>query len=226
MGDVLSIDKATAFKYFDLLADKLFRKNGIECDFTDVPMLDSDMSAGIRIYTDYDDSVVAIEINVFNIMHAVRSIERPFNPLIFEDDFAEVILNMYHAYCHYIQRNDVFNKSNLDWCWRHQFIFHIKSLRDPEYYSSTYWINLNEIQAEYYGIVSTYEYLCSEFPDVDPQFHEAVVFHIVNTRMQKFEYFINSDILFSSLADIKKSFEVAYNEALVKQELMMQDEGE
>lgn len=224
MGDVLSLDKATAFKYFDLLAGELFCKNGIACDFTDVPMLDSDVSA--TIYANYNGFVTAVEINVFNIMHTARSVAHPFNPSVSEDDFAEVILNMYHAYCHYIQMNNVFRKSSLDWCWRHQLIFHIECLRNSEYYSSTYWINSNEIQAEYYGIVRAYKYLCSEFPDVDPQFHEAVVVHVVNTRMQKFEYFVNSDAPFSSLDDIKKSFEAAYNESFVKQELMMRDEGE
>lgn len=94
----------------------------------------------------------------------------------------------------------------------------IACIDNPDYYinDGNYSINANEIQAEQFGIMKTYQYLCDEFSSVDSKYHEAVLVNIVNDKMQDSTYFVKNQKPFESLQEINDAFNKAYDESFDK----------
>lgn len=207
MGNILGLNKKTAINLLDNLSNELFIQHGFPCKlYGHMPIFIA------RTYNDDDGYVTSVEIGIDVIQNA-RSLIPFKSPSISDVDFATVVLNMYHEQNHCIHKNHVFRQSNLDECSARQLVQEIACRDNPDYYmgNSNYRINANEIQAEQYGIMNAYEYLCDEFSDVDPSVHEAIIVDIVNDKMQKSSYFVHQDTPFTSLDEIERAFDDAYD---------------
>ena len=217
MGNVLNLHRSSGLYKLKSLSKDLFDYHQVLCKFIDIPV-SSVFNIGGQTYTADDGRANLVEINTYAISHSKRSIAHPFNPSVSDEDFAKVVLNMYHEQCHCIQKNDMFRKNRLDGTEMRQLMQEVACRENPDYYinDGNYTINSNEIQAEYYGIISTYEYLCSEFPDVDPQFHEDILVNIVNDKTLNSTYFIKSMEPFSSLSEIETAFDKVYDDSFDK----------
>jgi hypothetical protein len=99
---------------------------------------------------------------------------------------------MYHETAHCLQKNSLFRESDLDELATNQLIQEIACRDNYNYYydDGNYRVNASEIQAEQYGIVSAYEYLCDEFKHVDDKDLESIIVSIVNDKMKNSSYFI------------------------------------
>lgn len=206
MGNILRLRRRRAVRKVSLLGQDLFSQNGVVCDFE---FDKSNAIAGTKMNSrGYADSVFigVAEFGHFDISR------------ISDEDFAKVVLSMYHEQCHCIQKNDMFRKNRLNGTEMRQLMQEVACRENPDYYinDGNYTINSNEIQAEYYGITNAYDYLCSEFPDVDPQFHENILVNVVNDKMLNSTYFVKSNTPFSSLSEIETAFDKAYDDSFDK----------
>lgn len=134
---------------------------------------------------------------------------------IADSDFVNVILNMYHEYCHCVQKNSLYKSFDLEESDINQLIQDVACVGNHEYYKSAgnYYINASEIQAEIFGIMNTYQYLCDEFPDLDKSECEALVLNVVNDKVLNNTYFVKSDKPFTSLSDVETAFDEAYDKS-------------
>lgn len=213
----LGLNKKIAMKSLKLLSDDLFQSKQLPCDFVDIPTM-CGYEVGGGTYNDKNGFADSVEINMYNINHAKKSFEHFMNPLVSDTDFAKVVLNMYHEQCHCIQKNYLFRLDEIDESSKKQLIQEIACRENPDYYENdgNYSINASEIQAEQYGILHAYDYLCKEFPDVDVKQHEKILVDIVNEKMQKSTYFVCSDKPFTSLREVEDAFDKAYDESFTK----------
>ncbi len=217
MDNVLRLNRAFASDKLDALSDDLFRSKQLPCDFVDIPTVRG-YEIGGGTYSDKNGFADSIEINTYHINHARKSFGHFINPLVSDTDFAKVVLNMYHEQCHCIQKNYLFRLDDMDESSRMQLVQEIACRENPDYYKNdgNYSINASEIQAEQYGILHAYEYLCDEFPDVDAKQHEKILVDIVNEKMRNFTYFVCSDKPFTSLQEVEDAFDAAYDESFMK----------
>ena len=84
-----------------------------------------------------------------------------------------------------------------------------------EFLSKAYMVTPNEIEAEYYGIMNTYEYLCDTFPNIDKNIHEQLMVNFVNQKSEQYSYWIHhsNDKQFTSLFEIEQAFDNLLNRA-------------
>ena len=101
-----------------------------------------------------------IEIGISELYNT-QSLRHPINPPVSEFNFAWAVLNTFHETAHCKQKNQLFRQKQLSQNSQKQLIQDIACAASEDYYwmNRNYKINLNEIQAEYYGIQSAYDYL-------------------------------------------------------------------
>lgn len=157
---------------------------------------------------------------VTNVTIGIAEIEKAktgiFNhKSIADSDFTNVVLNMYHEYCHCVQKNNLYTSLDLEESDVNQLIQDVACTGNYEYYkdAGNYYINASEIQAEIFGIMNTYQYLCDEFPDLDKSEAEALVLDVVNDKVLNNTYFVKSDKPFTSLSDVETAFDEAYDKS-------------
>lgn len=123
---------------------------------------------------------------------------------------------MYHEEMHVIQKNEIFRKNNLSEFEQNQLMQEIACMYSKDYYLNglNYYVNANEIQAEQYGIESTYEYLCDTFPDISDDQIENVIVDVVNQKA-RMSYFI-ANKSYTSLDEILSAFDDAYDRSFVQ----------
>lgn len=217
MDNILKLKRTTSLHRLNKLSNDLFRSKQLPCKFVDIPTTRG-YEIGGGTYSDENGFADSIEINTYHINHAKASFGHFMNPLVSDTDFAKVVLNMYHEQCHCIQKNYLFRLDNMDESSKKQLIQEIACRENLDYYKNdgNYSINVSEIQAEQYGILHAYDYLCKEFPDVDAKQHERILVDIVNEKMQKSTYFVCSDKTFTSLREVEDAFDKAYDESFTK----------
>ena len=160
--------------------------------------------------------VTTIDIGVSEIYNAPKSLRHPINPPVSEFNFARVVLNTFHETTHYKQKNQLFRQNVLSQNGQRQLIQDIACAASEDYYwmNGNYKINLNEIQAEYCGIQSAYDYLCEEFDNIPAAHHEQILLQVVNYKMKNFTYFVNQEKPFDSLDEVYNAFDKAYENAM------------
>ena len=159
---------------------------------------------------DENNNAVSINIGVSEIYNAKNKFLPFVSPKIQDEDFARIILNMYHEEMHVIQKNQMFQKERLSDNEKAQLLSEIACMGDTDYYLSNYKYNTNEIQAEQYGIMKCYEYLYNKFQWADPGQLESIVLNVVNDKMINYTYFVSQREPFTSLSGVNEAFNKAY----------------
>lgn len=210
MDNSLRLNKRIALKKLTILSDILFANRQIDCELNESISITSACT-----YNDDKGCAKAVEIGVYEIEHAKKSFMHMMNPLVSDTDFARVVLNMYHEQSHCIQKNYLFRLNHLDESSEKQLVQEIACRENYDYYKKdgNYSFNANEIQAEQYGILQAYGYLCEEFPEVDAKQHEAILLEIVNDKMQNSTYFVRRSKPFTSLQEVESAFDKAYDDS-------------
>lgn len=197
MGNILRLSKLFVQESFSELSKQLYVNCGVSFKLSD------SLSVGeVEVYGDSSGYAVNVNIGIGKIKEE--------NTLVSDEYFVDVIISMYHAQIHCIQKNRVFRESNLDEFMERQLIQEIACIGNAEYYLNNYYINANEIQAEYYGILETYNYLCDTFPWVDSKQLENIICNVINSKMRISSYFVNKLKLFTSLSVIDNTFNEVY----------------
>lgn len=204
MGNILKLTRPFALNFITRSAKQLFVLH-------DVPYsLNSDLSIhDAKTYSSDDNRAVKVDIGVYEIQEAKRSFPYAKQPVISDEDFTNVIINMYHERMHCIQKNQLFRESSSSKFIKYQAVQEIACMDNPDYYfnDGNYFINANEIQAEEYGILKGYQYLLKAFPDIDPKQLETIVLNVVNNKMQTSSYFVNQSESFTSLSEVEDAFD-------------------
>lgn len=132
-----------------------------------------------------------------------------------DQNFIQTIVNIYHETQHYYQITQTFQSDNPTKTDVAQTLCAIACQNNPHYYldNGNYFKNPNEIEAEYYGIMNTYEYLCDTFPNIDKNIHEQLMVNFVNQKSEQYSYWIHhsNDKQFTSLFEIEQAFDKAYD---------------
>ena len=159
-----------------------------------------------------NNNAAGVDVGVSEIYHAKYRFLSSRLLKVQDEDFARVILNMYHEEMHVIQKNQMFRKNDLSKYEQRQLIQEIACMDNPVYYlqGGNYKHNANEIQAEQYGIMKCYEYLQHAFPHKDPKQLESIVLNVVNDKMMRYTYFVSQKEPFTSLSDVEAAFDDAY----------------
>ena len=211
MSNKLGLQKESALDYIHEETERLFAEH-------DVYFIVDDGLSITKALTSEDDSNRAsrVRIGVFEIYHTKRNFLYLKSSVVQDEDFAKVILNMYHEEMHIIQKNNIFRKQNLSECEQNQLMQEIACMYSRDYYmnGSNYCFNANEIQAEQYGIESTYDYLCNTFPDMPTDQIENIIVNVVNQKAQM-SYFIENKT-YTSLNEILSAFDDAYDRSFTQ----------
>ena len=222
MDTVLSLNRSNAFKRIDLLANELFLSEKLSCKKNKCLSITE-----ARTYGDVNGYAIGVEIGINELEYAKDGkfhLSRD-NVEISDDIFARIILNMYHEKSHCIQKNELFRQSNLDGHTRNQLVQEIACSASHKYYcgESNYRFNASEIQAEHYGIMCAYNYLCNEFPNVVEKEHECIILNIVNDKMMNLSYFVKQSKPFTSLQEVEDAFDEAYDNSFTKKRTFMME---
>lgn len=203
MSNMLRLTKKTAKSRLSVLANDLFYSNKISCTLDDTMSV---FVAGSHIAD--DGQIDDVYIGVSEIFQAKFDFRNRYNVSDFL--FVQSVINMYHEQMHCLQRNNLFKQPTVD---KRQLVQEIACRGNYDYYfrDGNYTINANEIQAEQYGIMQTYDYLCSEYDDIDSKYHEKLLVDIVNNKMNSSSYFIKNHDDFTSLQEIIDAFDDAYD---------------
>ena len=211
MGEILSLSRNDAFIMLGLLCDELFTSSDLRV------INNPDLSISLAGVFGNDHATI-VEIGV----RELASVKDKRHVHVSDEVFATIVLNMYHEKAYCIQKNELFRQIHLDPYTANQLIQEIACMNNPDYYfDHNHAINASEIQAEQYGVMSTYQYLCSRFPEVDVKDHERIVLNIVNYKMFNSTYFISSSEPFTSLSEVEKAFDDAYNSFFTKKRTYM-----
>lgn len=211
MGEILSLSRNDAFIMLGLLCDELFTSSDLRV------INNPDLSISLAGVFGNDHATI-VEIGV----RELARVKDKRHVYVSDEVFATIVLNMYHEKAYCVQKNELFRQTHLDPYTANQLVQEIACMNNPDYYfDHNHAINASEIQAEQYGVMSTYKYLCSRFPEVDLTDHESIILDIVNDKMLNSTYFISSPIPFKSLSDVDKAFDDAYNDSFTKKRTYM-----
>lgn len=207
MGNILKLKKVGALNYITASAKQLFADDGIPYNLNEYVSIRE-----AKTYSDTNNYAIKVDVGIYEISKTKLSFPYVKQSIVSDEDFTNVILNMYHEQMHCIQKNQLFREYNSDESTKIQAIQEIACMDNPDYYfnDGNYLINANEIQAEHYGIMKAYEYLCDIFSDIDPKQLEAIVLNVVNNKMQTSSYFVNQSEPFTSLSEVEDAFDEAY----------------
>ncbi len=208
MDNLLNLNKGDITGIIDKLGYQLFESSGLKFKKKENVTV---LTAGT--YSDNDGYATDVLIGTYELEYAKdgRFHLSKNNIKISDKVFVTVILNMYHEKAHCIQKNELFRQTHLDADAANQLIQEIACMDNHDYYfnNGNYKINANEIQAEHYGIMNAYKYLCDEFPKINPVDHEHLILDIVNDKMLNSTYFVSSPTPFKSLSEVEKAFDDA-----------------
>ncbi len=217
MGNLLRLGSKDTASKLSILSIQLSQENEIPFELrNDMPLF--------KGVTYYDDNGFAVKSVIGTNAIAISGIFSFLrNKSVSDKDFTTAILNMHHEATHVWQKNELFRQKHLDPYTANQLVQEIACMDNHDYYfnNGNYKINANEIQAEKEGIINTYQYLCDEFPEVNPVDHEHIILDIVNDKMLNSTYFINSSTPFKSLSEVEKAFDDAYDISFTKKRTYM-----
>ena len=214
MCDVLKLKQHKAVRKIKSLCSELFTESGLSYN------LDSNISS-FSAATERSDGGYArrVIIGTGNIGNTGY-----FSP-VSDEEFARVVLNAYHEKMHCVQKNVLFRQEYPDSDTARQLLQEIACNTSGDYYDGcgNYQINVNEIQAEQYGIMSAYNYLRDEFPNIDAKEHERIILDIVHYKMMKSSYFVKQSEPFKSLQEVEAAFDDAYDESLTEKRTFLME---
>lgn len=216
MENILKLYRKEAIEQLNEISTVLFEENNVS--YT----LNPNISISTAVtYCDENDYATETEIGIYELNKPKQSFIKHRNPIISDKNFIQVVLNMHHEYTHCIQKNQTFRQENLNEYERQQMTHELACIDNPEYYKNNdnYSKDANEIQAEYYGVRSTYEYMCDTFSDVPPEYIESVILEIINEKMMHSTYFLEQAEPFTSLDDVYTAFEDAYEKSFTAEQL-------
>lgn len=164
-----------------------------------------------------DNILTELQVNIPDL----TARQHPLQKYIPDQQFVTAICAIHHeaAHCYratvtYQQAEPTQNDIDLT-------INHISKIGNPYYYlqNGNYFINPNEIDAEYHGIKWTYQYLKNEFPNLTDRDCENLTLDYVNHCIADFSYWIPSDHgkPYASLDTVYQSFQHAYNHSKTAQ---------
>lgn len=212
MDNILDLDKKQSVRMLSRLSKQLFN-NGIYCKF------DNHASVSLAATGMNDDGyAVRVVIGMKEIANKKKSFPFVKEPVIPDANFVNVVINMYHEHMHCIQKNQIFRKSDMSDSEKAQTIQELACMDNPEYYirdGGNYFTNASEIQAEQYGILHAYNYLCEKFPDVNSKQCECIILNIVNQKMTN-SYFVKQSKPFESLDEVIDAFDNAYTKSFAE----------
>lgn len=126
-------------------------------------------------------------------------------------EFSRIILNMFHEAEH-IKQYQAFKHKYVPPNLKYMAINDLACENNEAYYKSVsnYNFNPNEIQAEKHGLERTYQYFCTEFPEMTPQDHEELLLALTKDQFKNNQqYFIpNKD--YKNLNEVFKAFDDAF----------------
>lgn len=219
----LKIRKSNALDHIIQLVRQLSLDDNLPYKLsTDMSIYKAMTSSKLNNVADIDDnSAKKVYIGVQEIFEAKRSFPYIRDALISDEDFVNVIINIYHERDHCVQKNKIFKKDKLNELEQAQLIQEIACLDNEPYYTgdSNYKTNANEIQAEHYGIMNAYNYLCKTFSDSDPKQLESIILDIVNDKMMNASYFVEQSEPFKSLQEVNQAFDAAYESSFTKRRI-------
>lgn len=128
---------------------------------------------------------------------------------VYDIDFLTVVCALYHEEQHVIQACDKYQNISADEDTIQMAIRKIATETNVKYYygANRYDNDLSEIDAELHGVVSTYNYVRAEFPDVNA---DKLICELVNNK-SKIGYFVHGE--YSSIDEIIDAFSNAYEDA-------------
>ena len=170
MDNILNLNKSAALNLITALIEELSAADKLEY------ALCAELSTNAsKTYTDMNTFAVSVCIGISEIVDTKASI-------VSDADFVNVIMSIYHAHMHCVQKNNVFRKADVNEFEKTQIIQEIACFGNFDYYLSNYSSNLNEIQAEQYCIAQGHQYLLDIFPDIDAIQIESLLLEAVNIR--------------------------------------------
>lgn len=173
------------------LKSKVFVGYGASIDAIDE---DKSITLGTKICSTLTQSVVQFSIAAFHELRHVDNAQNCYKDVTGDKQIDSVLLFNYLA------------KHN-----------------NPDYYvkNNNYTKNVIEIDAEHYGVMSAYEYMCSKFSNVDEYYIEYALVNYINDRLQQrngFEgvpYQIkDKSVLLGSIKDVDEAFDKAMKDAI------------
>lgn len=192
----------------DELSDTLFSKLNVRYN------LSSKIDMSLAKTTINDTTGLADDVSIG--MMGLKS-KNFFDNRVSDQKFAQVVINIYHEYAHCLQKNEIFQKSNPTQDEINQAMCDLACRGNKHYYmdNGNYFKNPNEIDAEAYGVMNAYDYLCNTFPNIDSEQHEKIILDIVNEKSENCSYWISheKDKPFTSLSEVEDAFEKAYDDA-------------
>ena len=205
MGNILKLNRDESLELIQQLSDDISNDYNISCHMNN--HMDT-LSAAT--YSNDKNTAYETEIGISEIYNARNKFLPFISPKIQDEDFARIILNMYHEEMHIIQKNQIFQKERLSDNEKAQLLSEIACMGDTDYYLSNYKYSANEIQAEQYGIMKCYEYLYNKFQWTNPKQLEFIVLNVVNDKMMNYTYFVSRKEPFTSLSGVNEAFNKAY----------------
>ena len=216
MENILKLHRKEAIEQLNEISDALFEENNI------LYTLNPNINVATAVtYCDENGYATETEIGIYELNKPKQSFIKRRNPIVSDKDFIQVILNMHHEYTHCIQKNQTFRQENLNEYERQQMMHELACIDNPEYYkdNGNYSKDVNEIQAEYYGVQSAYEYMHKSFPDIPSEYIESIILKIVNEKIIYSTYFLKQTKPFTSLDDVYAAFEGAYEKSFTAEQL-------
>lgn len=132
---------------------------------------------------------------------------------ISDQKFITMVLAIHHEFRHieqdYQTRTGVPEKSRLA-IPPEVITANIAYRNNQEYYQATYLCNIQEMDAEIYGILATQKTLETQFPDIPPQKHQELLLGIINDLNQnpKTDYWLkrHTTKTITSIEQLEKTF--------------------
>ena len=203
MDKILNLNKTEALNKLLELFDEISQRTNIPC------IENKALSIHIgQTHSDINNNPEFIEIGTQQIQDARFGPFKNNLAKIPDENFVNVIINVYHEYSHYLQQTKIYTQISSNKSLQHQILQQLACVKNNDYYWNNYLINAEEIQAEKYGIINTYDYLCDEFPNISKQTLEQLIVETVNHKITKYNYFIKTPC--DTLQEIQQAFDKVY----------------
>lgn len=193
------------------LSNSLFTNHNIKA------VLDYNLSISeAKTYYGEGSCAERVEIGLCEIVEYSSNKMALFQPYVPDDHIVRVMINEFHEYAHCLQRNNMYRKHDLSNDEQIQFLQDISRINNDNFYFDNYLITASEVQAERYGISHAYAYLKEQFPRLYNKQCEKLVLGVVNEKMLTpgTGYFVKRNRPFTSLSEVDKAFDDAYQHAL------------
>lgn len=212
MAVLLRMKSRDALGFLYRLSKVLFIRKGIEFS----PNSEMSISKAIT-YCDNDNDLYPqkVEIGIEEIIACGYGKPYFFQKYVPDSHIVRSVMNEFHEHMHCIQNATMFRKEELSENEQIQLLQDTARINNDDFYFDNYLIAACEVQAEQYGILQTYEYL-KQIPRLSNKQCEKLILDVVNEKMLTpgTGYFVKRNRPFTSLSEVDKAFDDAYQHAL------------